>query len=265
MPYVQGMRFGQPAGSAVKTLVMATVAVFLLQFIMGDVLIRWFGLTPAQGLYKLQIWQFVSYIFLHGGFWHIAMNMFMLWMFGSELERLWGRRPFLNYFFVTGVGAGLIYALLMPLIAPGTQYSPLVGASGSVYGILTAYAVIFPDRKVYYMFLPIPIPVRWLVLGYIALEMMSMWSVDGVGHLAHLGGALVGFLWLKGGKSWLDSFKRGRARSKAKSKFRVVDDRPRTSTAKDPRVDEILEKISREGYDSLTPEELDVLRRASKH
>ena len=118
---------------------------------------------------------------------HILLNMLMLWFFGSELESLWGRRAFLRYFAVTGIGAALVYVLFMPLIDPRSAQIPLVGASGAVYGVLTAYAVLYPRRKVLLYFL-IPVPVRWLVLGYIALEMMMMWKTDGVGHLAQEAG-----------------------------------------------------------------------------
>ena len=195
------------------------------------------------------------------------MNMFMLWMFGTELERLWGRRAFLQFYGVTGVGAGLVYALLMPLLAPGTGDIPLVGASGAVFGVLTAMMMIFPDRKVFIIPIPIPIKLRWMMLGYMAIEVLMMWSTDGVGHLAHLGGALIGYLYLSGGRRLFDDFRRKQSRKKAGSRFRVVkdDEPPRPASGPGTEVDRILEKISHEGYDSLTPDELDILRRASKH
>jgi membrane associated rhomboid family serine protease len=272
-----GMRFGPGLTPTIKMLLAANVTVFLLQAVTGggvagnSWLVSFFGLVPQKALTQLHVWQFVSYMFLHGSFGHILMNMFMLWMFGTELERLWGPKLFLQYYAVTGVDAGLIYGLLMALIAPGTQYVPLVGASGAVYGVLTATALLFPDRKVLLYFL-IPIKIRWLMIGYVIIEMMAMWSADGVGHLAHLGGVLFGYLYLRGGRRMFDDFRKRQRRKKAGSKFRVVkdDEQAPPSSSQPPsgpgtEVDRILEKISREGYDSLTPEELDVLRRASKH
>ena len=267
-----GMRFGPGLTPTIKMLLAANVTVFLLQAMTGggsaggSFLIPFFGLVPFKALSQFHVWQFVSYMFLHGSFGHIAMNMFMLWMFGTELERLWGPKLFLQYYAVTGIGAGLIYGLLMPLLSPGTQYVPLVGASGAVYGVLTAVALLFPDRKVLLYFL-IPIKIRWLMIGYVVIEMMAMWSSDGVGHLAHLGGVLFGYLYLRGGRRMFDDFRKKQRRKKASSKFRIVKDDEQAPPASGPgtEVDRILEKISREGYDSLTPEELDVLRRASKH
>ncbi len=267
-----GMRFGPGLTPTIKVLLAANVSVFLLQVMTGggsagnSSLIPLLGLVPIKAFAQLHIWQFVSYMFVHGSFGHIAMNMFMLWMFGSELERLWGQKAFLQYFAVTGIGAGLIYALVMPLLAPGTEYIPLVGASGAVYGVLTAVAVLFPDRKVLLYFL-IPLKMRWLVVGYVVFEMMMMWSADGVGHLAHLGGVLFGYLYLNGGRRMFDTFRKQQRRKKAGAKIRVVKDGEEAKPASGPgtEVDRILEKISHEGYDSLTPDELDILRRASKH
>jgi len=267
--------FGPGITPTVKALLAANISIFVLQFLLGQSEVRFwfdstFGLVPGKVFGQFHIWQFVSYMFLHVNTWHILFNMFVLWMFGSELESLWGRRAFLQYYLVTGVGAGLTYVLIMPLIDSSSGNHILMGASGTIYGLLAAYAMIYPKRKIMLYFL-VPVPVRWFVIGLVVVEMMSMWRADNVGHLAHLGGLLVGYLYLRGGRRRFDEFLKARRRGKASSRFRVVDDPPSgrpgngTSRGKQTRVDQILEKISREGLDSLTPEEQDILRRASRH
>lgn len=278
MRYSTGPRpsfgFGPGLTPTVKALLAVNISIFLLQFVLGSGSLRlWFdttfGLVPAKVFGSLHLWQPVTYMFLHVTFFHILFNMFVLWMFGSELESLWGRREFLRYYLITGVGAGLTYMLIMPLIETGTRYNVLMGASGAIYGLLAAFALLFPDRRIMLYFL-VPIPVRIFVIGLIVIETMSMWRADNIGHLAHLGGMGVGYLYLRGGRRRLDDFLRSRRRRKASSRFRVVDDEPprrpgNGSSAVPDDVDRILEKISREGLDSLTPDEREILRRASRH
>jgi len=262
--------FGPPLAQTIKVLLAANITVFVIQFMLDGVGARhwfdqFFGLVPSKAVMKLHVWQFASYMFLHGDFWHLFWNMFILWMFGSELASLWGRRGFLQYYFVAGIGAGLVYFLLMPLIESASANIPLIGASGACFGLLMAYGMLFPDRKVM-LWLIIPIKVKWFVLGIGLFELMSIWQTDSVGHLAHLGGLLFGFIYLKGGKRWVDGLLSSRRKRKAGSRFRVVDDQKPgngQSVGRD-KVDQILEKISREGLDSLTPEERDILRRASR-
>jgi membrane associated rhomboid family serine protease len=277
--YANGPRmpfnFGPSLTPTVKALLAANISVFVLQFLMGQSEIGlWFdstfGLVPRKVFGQLHIWQFASYMFLHVNFFHILFNMFVLWMFGSELETLWGRKAFLQYYLVTGIGAGLTYVLIMPLLDANSSYHILMGASGAIYGLLAAYAMIYPNRKIMLYFL-IPVPMRWFALGLVVIEMMSMLRASNVGHLAHLGGLLVGYLYLRGGRRYFDNFLKARRKKKASSRFHVVDDkktsRPSNGSGKggQTRVDQILEKISTEGLDSLTQEEQDILRRASRH
>lgn len=157
---------------------------------------RTFGLLPADFWGKLYLWQAATYIFLHGGFFHIFFNMLVLWMFGSDLERHWGRKAFLRFFFITGIGAALTVAVASP-------YSnvPTIGASGSVYGILMAYGMMFPERVVHLYFL-IPIKVKYFVMILIGITFLSALTANPetgtVSHIAHLGGLLFGFLYMKG-------------------------------------------------------------------
>jgi membrane associated rhomboid family serine protease len=142
-------------------------------------------------------WQLVSYQFLHGGLWHVLFNLFALWMFGAELENRWGSAKFLAYYLLAGIGAGLIHLIVSPLIGPT---APTVGASGSIYGILLAFAVTYPDRPIYMFPFFIPIPAKFFMIIFAVIELvLGVSGSDGVAHFAHLGGALVGYLLLKFG------------------------------------------------------------------
>jgi rhomboid family protein len=197
---------------AVKILVLCCGGVFLLQTCIELLFSRsaysWFlhefGLVPSGVIFGLRIWQPVSYIFLHGGLWHLLINMLMLWMFGRELERVWGKRRLTNYFFLCGIGAGVIVVLVncLPLFW-GHRPSdvPTIGASGAIFGILIANAVLFPDRQIWLFPLPIMIPMRPFVAVMAAIEFFATLGSagDGVSHFCHLGGMLVGWIYLRRG------------------------------------------------------------------
>ncbi|MEJ2048851.1 MAG: rhomboid family intramembrane serine protease [Calditrichota bacterium] len=180
--------------TGVKNLLFANVAIFLLQYLeptINGYLIYFFGLHPYLAFQKFYIWQFASYMFLHGGFWHIFFNMFALWMFGVELERTWGTKEFLKFYFLTGIAAGISTAAFH-----WGSMIPTIGASGAIYGILAAYALFFPDRYVY-LYLLFPIKMKYLALILGAIEFLSAYSQDGIAHVAHLGGMVVGFIYLR--------------------------------------------------------------------
>jgi membrane associated rhomboid family serine protease len=197
---------------AVKYLVLACGAVFLLQTLAGIFIGRdatlWInyhlGLVPSGVFPGLRIWQPVTYLFLHGGIWHLLINMLMLWMFGRELELVWGKKRFTNYFFLCGVGAGIITVIVkfIPLFW-GHRPSdlPTIGASGAIFGILIANAILFPDRRLWLFPLPIMIPMRPFVAVMGAIEFFSTLGAtgDNVSHLCHLGGMLIGWLYLRRG------------------------------------------------------------------
>lgn len=136
-------------------------------------------------------WQLVTYMFLHADFYHIFFNLFALWIFGQALEQLWGTKRFLMYYFLTGIGAGLIQLF----VSSGST----IGASGAVYGILLGFGMMYPDRKIMLLFPPIPIKAKYFVGFYGALELFNgLTRADsGVAHFAHLGGLLVGFILIK--------------------------------------------------------------------
>jgi len=248
---------------AIKWLMIINVAAFLgprVFYLNLDMLHSVFGLVPAYVVGNLFIWQPVTYMFLHGGTWHIFMNMFILWMFGSELERSWGTREFLKFYFISGVGAGLVN-LLFGVFNPATSHIPVIGASGAIYGILVAYAILFPERYVYIYFL-IPVKVKYMVIFLIAIEFLSTYRADGIAHFAHLGGALFGFLYLKQNWRWklrrwspeemLRKFRDAKAARKNQEEREIMEE-----------VDEILDKINRIGYENLTKREKKILEKAS--
>jgi len=175
-----------------QSLLIANVVVFLLQTQTGDALENWFALWPlSQGFAP---WQLVTYGFLHGGFAHIFFNMLGLYMFGSDIERLFGSRYFLAYYFACLVSAALCQLVVVSL-AGGPAF-PTVGASGALYGLLLAFGMYFPRRMVMLIFPPIPMQARVFVIVFGALELLFgvMGTADGVAHFAHLGGMLGGWL-----------------------------------------------------------------------
>jgi membrane associated rhomboid family serine protease len=187
-----------PLTPAVKALLLANTAMFVVT-VFAPQLTVWLGLRPASVIGSLAIWQPVTYLFLHGSFFHILFNMLTLWMFGVELERMWGTRYFTQYYFASGVGAGLTQIVLglLPFGFADQFYYPItIGASGAVYGLLLAYALYFPHRQIY-MYLVFPVPARIFVaiLGAIAL-LSAMSGGGGVAHTAHLGGLAAGYLYL---------------------------------------------------------------------
>lgn len=215
--------FGGPVTRTVKLLIIINVAVFALQMILralgGYSLVAYFGLIPAAVTNDLRVWQFVTYMFLHGGIFHIFFNMLTLFMFGNDLERYWGTPRFLNYYFLTGIGAGVCSWL----VAMNSR-SVIIGASGAIYGLLLAYGMLYPNRIVYLNFL-LPVKVKWLVLIMGVMAFLSSITGDepGVAHIAHLGGMLVGFLFLKS-KDWLGQYQvhhEQRRREQMKRQFEV--------------------------------------------
>jgi membrane associated rhomboid family serine protease len=192
--------FGPSLTPMVRYIIVVTVAVFFLTYLPAEMLrwtlpFRWLGLRPYDVTHRLFLWQPVTYLFLHAGFFHVIFNLFALWMFGCDLERAWGPRRFLYYFFLTGIGAGLLSVLLEP-----SGVIPTVGNSGAVYGVLLAYGLLFPERPIL-LWLLIPIKAKWfvLIMGLIEFVATRSASGSGVSHIAHLGGMLFGFLYLRGG------------------------------------------------------------------
>jgi membrane associated rhomboid family serine protease len=231
---------------AIRNIVIACTAVFFLQSIMKLVLPpeytalfnHYFGLVPWYVTRRFFVWQLATYLFLHATIWHLLFNMLFLYFFGMDLEKTWGKRRFYEYYFITGIGAGFINVLVKSIIDPhGTGFSyaiPTIGASGAIYGVLIAAGIMFPDRQVWLIPFPIMIPMKLLVAGSIAIEFFLSLEVggDNVSHVTHLGGALVGYLYLRRGlflyrfrNDYLD-WKRRRARRKFEVYMREHKDEP---------------------------------------
>ena len=198
----------------VQWLLIANAAVFifevLLQTFSGLSAYTWFighfGLVPSAVTHGLRIWQPFTYLFLHDGFtiWHILTNMFVLFMFGRELELVWGRTRFLQYYFLTGVGAGIINVIVNTIpVFWGHKPSdiPTIGASGAIFGVLLACAILFPDRQVIMFPIPIKMTMRTFVILMTALEFLGTFGLGGsnISHVCHLGGMLVGWVYLRRG------------------------------------------------------------------
>ena len=287
-----------------KNLLVVNVLAFIATFVLER---SGIDLTRLLGLHfflasEFHIYQFITYMFLHGGFTHILFNMFALWMFGSVIERVWGPKKFLFYYICCGVGAGFTQELVQYITysmegiaayqyvnAGGVQMTTdayinlwtTIGASGAVYGILLAFGMIFPNERLFIIPFPFPIKAKWLIVGYIAIELFSAMSGpgDGVAHMAHLGGMLFGFLliryWQKHpdsstrfgrsrGQEFFDNLKRKYDERQNHQHMRAEHTDPRRETDEEynarqrrnqEEIDAILDKIRKSGYDSLTKEE----------
>ncbi len=265
MQYYQRAQFrfgfnGNFITPAVRYLIFANGFIFLLQLLIGNQLISWFGLHPVYIYKKFYIWQFFTYMFLHGDFLHILLNMFILWMFGCEVERYWGDKEFLKYYFICGIGAGFFH-----LIFNMTSNIPVVGASGAIYGILIAFAMLFPERPI--MLFPLFISLKakyWaIIFAAIALMLGVLGGQNGVAHFAHLGGMIIGFVYLKlGWKMSLlgrDVIRRKRKEWEVQREIRMKQQMLKFRE----EVDLILDKINEVGYENLTEKEKRTLKKAS--
>lgn len=284
---------------AMKTIIIINVVVYvltswILPFLsysgtsLGYVFESFFALKPFDSETFYPYWQLITYQFMHGGFTHLAFNMLALWMFGSELEQIWGSARFVTYYLLSGIGGGILHLV----IEPGTA----VGASGAIMGVLVGFGMMFPDRPVMMFPIFIPIPARIFVLLYALIDLFAGFSSssDGVAHFAHLGGAIAGFLLVKFGESsGLYGFVQrvgqsvSSGRGGAPMGRKVIDakyrDIPQASTVASPSgvfhggsffykgeyitedtVNIILEKISRSGYDSLDQREKEILMEISR-
>lgn len=254
---------------AIRILMIANVVGFLAGLVVPD-LHNLFGLVPQQVLFQRWVWQPVTYLFLHGNLWHLVFNLFALWMFGMPVEAQWGERDFLKYYFLCGLGAAVAHLALAP-----HSGIPVIGASGAVYGLLVAFAMLYPDAVVYLYFL-IPIKAAHMALLFGAIEFFAgaTGSTPGVARFAHLGGMLTGYLYIRWwwvAKIQLKALWR-RARSaepEDEPAPRPVPRRASKPKAASPdadmaEVDRILDKILSDGLESLTDEERGIMHRYSE-
>jgi membrane associated rhomboid family serine protease len=187
----------------VRAIILANIAVFLVSLVATDLVYSLFGLTPMRVLTEGRVWQLGTYLFVHDTrvFSHLIFNMLYVWMFGTELEKRWGTPAFVKYYFITGIGAGVGVLLVSLLPFESTQlnyYVPTIGASGAVYGLLLAWAMIFPYREILFLVFPMRAWVFASIMAAIAFLSAAGSGSRGVSHLAHVGGLIVGYLYLKG-------------------------------------------------------------------
>jgi membrane associated rhomboid family serine protease len=192
--------FNRSFPSGVKWLILANVAIYLVDFfgsyLRGDEIFGGLMLVPAKVIHGA-LWQPVTYLFLHSlqSVWHILFNMLALWMFGTPVEETWGTRRFLQYYFICGVGAGLCVVVAKLLF--GNPNQPTLGASGAIFGILLAYGMLFPNQEVLFMFL-FPMKAKYMVMIFGAIAFLGSFQTDGtVSNLAHLGGMIFGFIYIR--------------------------------------------------------------------
>ena len=209
-----GMGFGPPVTpTIVKQLLIANAVVFFLQALLARYKVAvgpialpmtdfYGGATPHLFWEQGYLWQPFTYMWLHGGLGHLAMNCFVLWMFGSQLALAWGTRRFLRFYLICGIGAGFII-LSLPYLAfalgmggAGSLYIPTVGASGAIYGVLLAYSLTWPDRTIMLIFPPVAFRAIWLIPALFGMAFV-MDSGGRISHIGHLGGVLVGWLYMR--------------------------------------------------------------------
>lgn len=266
--HYRGPGLGGVLTPGVKGLMIANGGVFLIQQFTHPNLVYLLGLTPAAFWGQGALWQVGTYMFLHGGFTHLLFNMLALWIFGGALESLWGTKKFLRYYFLTGIGAGLSNCILTPGLG-----SIIIGASGSVYGLLAAYGILFPE-SVIYIWMLFPIRAKYLVIIFGVLEFLASIrpGTSPIAHVVHLGGMIIGIVYLKWDfiLRWIVLVLKGKHPMKPTVTYTIQDQpkRPPRSETDEERlrreVDDLLDKISEVGLENLTSWEKRRLRDASE-
>lgn len=272
-----------------RWIILSNIVILLLDYVLRRTGVY---LVSSCGLYSwtspnFRAWQLLTYMFLHADFWHLFCNMFAVFMFAPQLEMRWGEKRFSIYYLVSGVGAGLVQQLVW-MLSSASAYSVTVGASGAVFGILFAFGWLFPEVKMFLLFVPIPISARVFVSLYALFELwqgVTPTAGDNVAHFAHLGGMLFGWLlilyWKHKGvagmqagyydsklKRWLQDwwgkikskFKKDSSSSYSSYHYQDPISDAQSSEDKESKEDEdeinrILDKIKLSGYSSLTEEE----------
>jgi membrane associated rhomboid family serine protease len=237
---------------------MINVGIFVFEFLFRLNLAYVFGLVPAN-FWRGHIWQPITYMFLHGGMFHLLINMFILWMFGTTLESTWRSRRFIKFYFICGVGAGLLNSVMTP-----NTVIPTVGASGAIYGLLMAFGILFPEQIILIWGI-FPVKAKFFVVGIGIIELMAALgtSDSGIAHFAHLGGMLFGLVYMKW-DDWRFKLEKWQHEQKRRRHLKVVWDRERERELLQRHVDELLDKISRSGLESLSEEERQDLKEASQ-
>jgi membrane associated rhomboid family serine protease len=240
----------------VRRLILINGGVFLAQLLSGESLLYLFGLDTAH---PLQLWRYATYLFLHGGAFHLIFNMFALWIFGSDMEDYFGGRRFLHYYFFTGVGAGVCVMFIDLLTG---QRSLVIGASGAVFGLLLAFGIVYAERVItllLFFVLPVTMKARHFVIIFGVVEFFfGVSGASRVAHFAHLGGMAFGLFYLKAPAGFFQARGPGIVKT---FRERFQSHRSRRD---DRRMDDLLNKVNKEGIQSLTDEEKQFLHRMSR-
>lgn len=260
----------------IRSIILVNVVVFLIQMIGGNALNGWLvrnlGYDPAFPTFLTQPWRLITYQFLHANFFHVLFNMLWLWWMGVTVEKTIGPRSFAIVYFA----AGILGAFTQSALALIFGFNLVIGASGAVTGVLVAFAMLFPNAPIMLFLFP-PIPARFFVAGWVALDVLLLGTGDNVARLVHIGGALAGYLAIKAYKQGADlsmpiryiEYLFGKYKPQGKSEPRnknmhIVSDAEIIEETDQSEIDAILEKISKEGYDALTKEEKRKLFELSK-
>lgn len=264
----------------VKWLLILNLGIFFTDFLVLDWWIKYrYAFTIQSGLFGYRVWEFLTFQFLHDSVGHVLFNSIALFFFGPWMERWWGAKRFLFFYLACGAAGAAFYSILVfagilpremvAVLADGSReiFPKLVGASAGIYGILVGVAVIAPTLRVALLFPPITLTMRQLALALLAIAVGSIvlkFGGNEGGEAGHLGGAIMGYLLMKT-HGWMNSGGGRRRKGRPASDF-TPKIRPRTSLDlhSSTEVDRILDKISRDGFQSLTEEEKDLLHKAAK-
>lgn len=267
---------------AIRVLITLNVAIFVVQIILGIIspalnsaIVNAFAFYPEWQTALFQPWRLFTYMFLHGGAFHLLFNMLWLWWMGRPVEESLGPRTFSVIYLGAGIGGALFNIIAAPLLG----FNPVIGASGAVYGIMVAFAMIYPTMPIMLFLLP-PIQARYVVAGLIAIDALLLGSSDGTARIVHLAGAGVGYLLMKAHQQgqdlsqWLLPVEQlwyrmkgvydKKAHSPQNKDMHSVSDVEIVDETDQSELDEILEKISQKGYDGLTDAEKKKLFELSK-
>jgi len=232
----------------VGRIIAINVVVLLLQGV-SPAIDYYFALTPQLVVQRLYVWQVVSYMFLHGGFMHLFFNMLMLWIFGPTIEAVWGSRQFLRYYLICGVGGAVAMMLL-------SYHSRVVGASGAIMGLYLAYAMMFPDSRIYLYFL-FPVKAKYLIMGLAVLQLVNGLSgPSGIAYFAHLGGMATGLFFFR---AQVLNWFRFRTGARRRWDHYKRERNEQESRREQDNVDSILDKISDKGVRNLSSTEKRIL------
>lgn len=283
--YQQQIRFGGKLTPVVKKIIIINAVVYIMQLLVrlvtnADYLGDFFGVSYLGVFLHGMFWQPFTYMFLHGSILHIALNCFAIWMFGGELEETWGSKFFLKYYLLSGFGAGIFISLLNYVMKTPV---PTIGASGAIFGLLLAYGITWPNREVLVYFL-FPVKIKYLVIVFGLLEFFgTLESFSGapgnISHIGHLGGLISGFLILSikansmkkrktKGNIYKADFKKNKSFFEKQKQKKIIEKKKKEQLNKEKAkkiIDQLLNKISLHGMDSLTVSEKKDLEWARKH